>query len=183
MTASDLTSLANVKAWLGKTDTTSDAILALLITEKSAEIRTYTSRDIYPVISYTDVSDGNERSVKTLPNFPITAVSNVTIDSLTIPVSTNQGAGYLFDKNSIRLNGYRFTKGVQNVSVTYSAGYAAIPADIERACIEWVAFAHENRTRIGYASKSMAGETTAFITSSMPASVKETLERWKRAYP
>lgn len=183
MAADDFTTLANVKAWLGKTDTTSDAILALLITQISAEIRKFTGRDIYPVNSYAYVTDGNNRTTLTLPQYPVDGVTGVTISGAVIPPSIGSSGGYKYDRNSIRLIGYGFFGGVLNVSINYTAGFDTIPPDIERACIEWVAYQFEGKTRIGYKSKTQGDQTTSFITDDMPDNVKKTLLRWIRVYP
>lgn len=184
MSVSDLTTLANIKSWLGKTDTSSDILLDLLITQISDEIRTYTNRDIYPVTNYGEMRDGNGRENLTVLQYPIIAVSGVTINGVSIPtITTPGGAGYAFDKNSIRLSGYCFAKGVQNVTINYSAGYATIPPVIERACIELVAHRFEGRNRIGVKSKSQGQQNSTFDTSALPESVKTILKQWSRPYP
>lgn len=71
-----------------------------------------------------------------LPDFPVTAVSAVTIGSATIPASviggSSQGYGYRFvswtgnlpgENAVLEFNNGYFYQGVQNVKVTYTAGY------------------------------------------------------------
>lgn len=184
MSATDLTSLANVKTWLGKTDASSDPILSLLIPQISDEIRTYTNRDIYPVTNYGETRDGNGRSAMTVLQYPIASVTGVTINGVPIPaLSTPTGLGYGYDKNSIRLQGYVFTKGVQNVSIAYSAGYAVLPPVIERACIELIAHRFEGKNRVGVKSKSQGAQNVTFDTSALPESVATILKQWGRPYP
>lgn len=182
----DLTTLVNVKSYIGslQDSTASDDLLNLLITLVSDEIKSFINRDIYPVASYAEVRDGNGRTTLNVLQYPITAVSGVVINGTAIPaITTRGGAGYAFDKNSIRLSGYAFTPGVQNVSVAYSAGYAAPPPALELACIQLVAARYEGRNRIGVQGRSLGQEHTSFETGAMPEAVRQTLNQWRRVVP
>ena len=91
--------------------------------------------------------------------------------------------GFFFTATELRLHGYGFRRGLGNVTISYTAGYVVIPADLERACIELVAYRFREQDRIGLASKGMAGETTSFVTRDVPAAVAAVLDRYKRVTP
>jgi hypothetical protein len=65
------------------------------------------------------------------------------------------------------------------VRLAYTAGYAAIPAEIEQACIALVALRYKERDRIGHVSKSLAGETVAFSQKDMSDDIKTALLAYK----
>jgi hypothetical protein len=74
----------------------------------------------------------------------------------------------------------RFRRDFGNVSVTYTAGYAVIPADIEGAACRIVAWGYTESTRIQQNSKSMGGEVVSFSSASAPKWATELLDHIKR---
>lgn len=183
MATGDLTTLANVKSWLGITDSTDDTLLTRMITAFSATCQSYMNRDIYSK-SYTETYDGVNSSKLFLQNYPVTAIASLSIDNVSIPLAANSTVtGYLFNKNTISLNGYSFTRGNQNISVTYTAGYATTPFDLEQAVLELIGYKYRERTRIGEASKSLAGEVVSFDLKDLPPTTKLVLNQYKRVTP
>jgi hypothetical protein len=141
MKSTDLTTLTNAKAWLGINASTDDVLLARLITAVSGFVQRWLNRNIASQ-SYTEHRDGmgygEGRRVMVLANYPVTAISSLTVDGIAIPASPDNGdlqAGYGFDDGSIWLsassayassfwpNGYQFARGRRNVVVSYTAGY------------------------------------------------------------
>ena len=182
----DLTTLPKVKEWLGLApmNTTSDALLGRLITSASDYIQTWLDRTV-TAGTYTENRDGNGALRMKFRNYPCTAVSSLTIDRLPIPMSVNGSPGYMFDSNSLVLVGgvYRFTQGMMNVSISYSAGYASVPNEIEQACIELVSLRFKERDRIGITSKGMSGESISFSQRDMSDAIESTLNQYKRVVP
>lgn len=177
MTAQDLTTLANVKSWLGISTDTDNALLSRLITAASSIMQNYVNRDFVSQ-SYTTICDGIGGNTMVLPNYPITEVQVVKVDGLTIPSTS-----YIFDWHRLILRGYTFTRDKANVEIHYTAGYTTIPADLEEACIELVGYKYRERNRIGEASKAMAGETTSYNIRDLPETVRTILNQYKRVVP
>lgn len=186
MAAGDLTTLGDVKAWLSLplTTTADDALLARLITAASAFLAAWLNRQILTA-SYTQTFNGNGKTALLLPQYPITAVQSLTIDSQTIPplAPGQSGAGFTVDVTTLYLSGTAFNRGIQNVTVTWTAGYASVPPDIEQACIDLVALRYRERDRIGLASKGMAGETTSYSQRDLPANAATLLQVYRRVAP
>ena len=179
----DFTSAASVKAYLGITIATDDTLLATLVTAYSTWMRTFLNRTITSQ-QFTITRSGRDEQTMLMPDWPITAVSTLMIDGVVIPAqSTWGGYGYRFSDRAITLDCLRFTRGVDNVSITFTAGYASVPADLAQACVELVALHYREKDRFGLASKGLAGETTAFITKAMPESVKAVLNQYARVIP
>ena len=183
--AIDLTTLADVKAWLNVTALTDDAVFARLITSASDFIQQYLSRNI-PVTAYTNERyNGNGGQRLMLRNWPIVSVSSVTCTSQTGTVLWSYGSSYFwFDDRSAYLNTSDvFTRGKGNITVSYSAGYAVVPYGLQQVCIELVAHKYKERERIGHASKSLGGEVVSFTVVDMPKSVKAYLDLIKNVVP
>src|SRR5579875_58763 len=187
MATGDLTTLANVKAYLSPplTTTAADALLSRLITAASRFIESWLNRTIASA-AYTDTRNGTGGTRLFLRNRPVTAVSSLTIDGVSIPPSDPPptGAGYLFDDACVYLvGGATFAKGAQNIVVSYTAGYAATPPEIEQACIALVALRYKERDRIGQASKNLGGEVVSFQQKDMPADVQTLLDQYRGVVP
>ncbi|MBV8061460.1 MAG: phage head-tail connector protein [Alphaproteobacteria bacterium] len=186
MAAGDLTSLANVKSWLNISSTDHDADLTRLISACSGFMQQWMNRT-FAVSSYNEVRNGPGIStVMVTANYPLISVSSVTIDGVSIPVAngTFNSQGYTFDQRNIYLaGGYSFARGKANVLISYTAGYATLPLEIEQACIETVGSRWRERDRIGMASKALAGETTAFSLKDFPAQVITLMNNYKKVIP
>jgi Phage gp6-like head-tail connector protein len=193
MAYGDLTTLADVKAWLQTGQSafppTDDALLTRLITAASDYIQTWLNRPI-ALADYLEVRDGSGGQRLQFACFPVSAVLSLTVDGLSIPPappvspSTGLTAGYIFSPTQLALRGYYFTRRVQNVVVSYTAGYASIPPEIAQACIELVALRYRERTRVGEVSKAFAGaETVSYSQKDMSASVATLLQRYLAVAP
>lgn len=190
MAFGDLTTLDNVKAWLqtgqNPFPATDDALLAGLVTAASRFVESWIGR---PVLSadWVEVRDGSGGQVLAFANIPVTAVLSLTIDGLAIPPAPSGdafAAGYLFTRTELALRGYVFTRRLQNVVVTYTAGYAEAPPDIAQACVELVCQRYRERTRIGEVSKTLGGgETVAFSQKDMSDDVKTVLSQYRAVAP
>jgi hypothetical protein len=190
MAYGDLTTLADVKAWLqtgqNPFPATDDALLQRLITAASQFIPSWLNRQI-AAADWLELRDGTGGQLIVLANSPVTAILSLTIDGLAIPPAPTDGgfeAGYSFTPTELALRGYVFTRRPQNVIVTYTAGYALTPPDIAQACIELVCQRYRERSRIGEVSKALGGgETVSFSQKDMSEDVKTILMQYRVAAP
>jgi len=174
----DFTTTAAVKAYLGLSVTTDDALIGSLVTAVSAWMVSYMSRNI-SAATYVETKDGSGGKNMTFGAYPITALGSMTVDGVVV------NSQYLRFKQAMitRTDGYVFPIGSE-VEVTFTAGYATIPADIAQACVEIVAWRYKERERIGQSSKSAGGaETVSYQTKDVPASAKTVLDQYKRRGP
>ena len=185
MAAGDLTDLATLKAWLGVTGTASDAQLSALVTAASGFVASYLNRPVLSA-SYVETHDGNGQSFMLLRNGPITAVASVAFAGLTLTTAADPVAlthGFLFNDRTLRLIGDRFPHGLP-VVVSYTAGYAAVPADLAQAAVELAGEAFRRRDRIGLSSKSLGGqEVVAFSQKDMNDTVRAILANYQAVAP
>ncbi len=117
--------------------------------------------------AYSETRDGDGSSLLYLKNYPIVSVTSITINDVAVTdlstnVKTNLNTGAVYLKSGI------FTSGFQNVTVVYTAGYAAsaIPDEIKAAVIELAAIIYKDSTqgsgRLGIQSEAVseAGSNT-----------------------
>jgi hypothetical protein len=188
MAFGDLTTLADVKAWLqtghNAFPVTDDGLLTRLITAASQYIQSWVNRPI-ALADYLEVRDGTGGEGLQFGCFPVVEVQSLTIQGQEIPrASTTQQAGYVFSPTQLIVRGYRFNRGVQNVAFSYTAGYPSIPPDIAQACIELVALRYRERTRIGEISKSLGGaETVTYAQKDLSDAIKTLLQQYRMVIP
>lgn len=178
-----LATVEQVKQYLSISNTVDDALFERLVDSASAFVQSWLSRT-FGIETYTDVFDGTGRQVYIFRNYPALSVASLTIDGQPIPASGGAfEAGYRADAARLVLIGHTFASGLMNCSVTYSAGYEAVPDDINQATIEIIAHRYREKDRIGLTSKGLAGETTAFSQRDMPQSARATLNLYRKVVP
>ena len=199
--ANDLTVVANVQSWMGLGSNVDSQVIQRLITAESTFIQKWLGWQIASQ-TYTEVRDGSGAGEglyrMVFANQPVTAVTSLTIDDITIPSSTDGGVlqpGYAFSATEIWIaeapsttdamwsNQYSFSRGRANVTIVYTAGYASTPLDIEQACIELVSLRYQERTRIGQVSKSLQGETVSFTQKALTDSIMSQLQSYRKVAP
>lgn len=171
----DLVSLSDVKSWMGfdPSNTSCDSIIQLIITSFSQYVLNRTGIQSFKQVSqYTDVYDGNGNSRLFLDNRPILSLLSVIIGSYTVPLSTSLvNPGIFIERGGLSiafrdpgwsltaplsLYPYRFLRGTGNVQVTYTAGYNAVPYDLQEIVIEIVAQNYKRKDWIDLASKNIS---------------------------
>jgi uncharacterized phiE125 gp8 family phage protein len=180
--ATALATLAQVKEYIGNSaDNTDDALLTRLITAVS-ELIERSSQRVFGQATYTETRNGTGGRFLVLNNRPVTAVSSLTINGITIPQSTSFTVdGWVVESPwKVTLRGYshRFDEGVQNVQITYTAGYATVPADVAQACCLMVGLFYKERDRMGISNKTVGGENISFTKDDMPPSVMQTVRNY-----
>lgn len=182
---SQLCQLSDVQTYLGNTTSATAAALTALIGNVSAAIETFCNTT-FELATYTDTYNGNGRPSQYLHEGPVVSVSSVSINGIVVAQSADAvSAGYVYDDRMVYLRGAcvpeRFTRGVQNVTITYEAGYSATPPGINQACVLWVADLFAKRNRIDKKSETLGQQQTeAYDLSDMPQAVKTLLRPYVR---
>ena len=129
----DLCTLDNVKAWLGRSDENSDAVLTSLIARTSRQMLSYLRRGTILPHAASEVRDGNGGSCLVLREWPVLSIAALSVAGQTIPPALSYcTVGFLLEPwngvppgraQRIVANGFGFVRGGQNVAIAYSAGY------------------------------------------------------------
>lgn len=135
---SDLVDLADLKAWLDVQSSEDDDLLGRLITQISRTILTYLDRASVLPSLHTETRDGGNETELMLQQWPVTSISALSIDGVAIAAASPlmpggaRTSGYVLEPASmappgrmqkLALRGKLFARGVQNVSISYQAGY------------------------------------------------------------
>src|ERR1700719_2193768 len=91
MSQYDLCTLADVKAWLGRSDSNSDALLAALIARTSRQILSYLRRPTVLPHAVNDIRDGTGGVSIMLREWPVLSIRSLTIGVENINVFTSDG--------------------------------------------------------------------------------------------
>lgn len=193
----DLTTLTTTLAWLGCQSDDAFGTLQRVITATSVEIQNIIGRNIKSA-SYVATFDGRGRSRIMMPNSPITAVASVSIllGATQVPIqprSLGQPGFFWSDKFVYVDPPYRFEKGMQNVIISYTAGLATVPSDIEQACLTLVKTVMDSSNYSAALQKAKSGQTQldfSFaltklhgLTGIMPPAVFRSLAHYQRVAP
>ncbi len=134
----DLADLSDLKAWLDIAATNDDLLLSQLITQISRAILNILDRPSILPMTYAETYDGGDESSIVLRHWPVNAVLSCSVNGVIIPPAPALVAGapfevgYVLDGGEVAppggmqrlsLRGRRFWRGLQNVAVSYLAGY------------------------------------------------------------
>jgi hypothetical protein len=170
-------------------DSTADALLSRLVSAASAFFYQRCSRSVLlGPATVTETRNGRSgQQYLVLLEAPVTAVASLSIDGRAATVSTGPNVpGYGFDADGIFLRGSGFVTGFSNITIVYSAGYAAgsqEAAMIEQAVIELVGTKYRRRTHIDEVSRGIAGgasQTVTFGTRDVSPEVQAAINKFQR---
>jgi len=114
--------------------------------------------------SYTERLSGGLSSVLKLMHKPCTAVTSLTVNGSTWSVLTSAGTDtgqevFLPSHGMwLEARGYLWPKGNGNIQITYTAGYATIPEDIQQAVALLTLLLMEETNRLGIGGKTLGSE-------------------------
>ena len=201
--ALDIVTLAQVKDYMGITETTNDAVFAVWITMLSQMIENILMQPVKP-ITVEEILDGDGSSKLFLNkgrivDLVVDPVSASKLDSLEYRDSAlvaweriieDAGLYHLDPKSSWcieLLDNYVFYSGQKNIRVYYSAGFSPLPADIVKVVLEmmqvmWDESKAGKQPRLGISSKNRSGAGSGLGGSflDMNPRWKLTLDRYKR---
>lgn len=190
--AAQLVGLARLKTILGllPDEKAQDDRLQLLIEVASGQIQRYCDRTFGVEAIVDELHDGDDSNILRLECTPIVAVTALAIDgSAVLPAEVKVYPDYIRleegEEYSARLRstGRIFPRGLQNITVSYTAGYAAVPADISHACCLQVSHLLNTVTKQGVMNETnpTAGTTTAFVMADLASGVKAICNRYRRS--
>lgn len=144
----DLVALADVKDELGITDSSSDTLLGKQISRMSLIAAGYCNRvfvqetvkdEFFPPDERTPWVFAGDTEPLQLSRFPAASITTVMEDGTSLTVDTDYRAD-LVPGQMIRVDsdGYPTNWQLLAIAVTYVAGYATIPADLQDAVIRMV---------------------------------------------
>lgn len=171
-----------------------------LLNAASTRCERYCRRS-FASVEAAEVYNGDGTNSLMLRRIPVTAVKELVISLPASETVTYTGTQLLIDSRTgeIRVKAeqvqtsqyYCFPRAFQNISVTYTAGFATIPSDLQEACRHMVQWLHTELTRnpaikqerlgdytVTYADPRMARSTDNAGAQDLPAVVKQLLSSY-----
>ncbi len=185
-----LVSLSDMKDYLdaGDANSTEEGIIGQLINWASSMFDEETDRNLL-ADDHIEYYDGNGLKVLNLQNYPVNSsvteiaayidgdwdfTEDTKLDSDSIFIKSSEGQ--LVYKDGV------FTRGNQNIKVSYNAGYSTVPYDLRMACMELVGLLWKERNgkNWGVNSISMQDMSRTFYERGFPPRVEQVLRRYRR---
>jgi len=164
-----------------------NAIAQTIIYAVTAQVEAYcnTTFDEYSgVLTYSgELHDGDGTATLFLDHGPLVAVSELIITSGGVDdtIPPTDYVAELFKAKITLTEGDKFLSGVQNVSVTYTAGHALVPEIVKFAGMRLVQLYlrkwSDNRSGVQSISD---GVRTITYTDQIPRDIKEMLNQYRR---
>ena len=185
--SSSYVSLEFCKAYAGDEgiDADTDDFLCDLINNVSRFIDTYTGRKLYRD-TYTELYSGDMTDKLIPDNYPIISVTSLYDDTYrvypaeTLIIPTDYG---IVRDRWIQLYYDFFQYDINNVKITYVAGFEEIPKDLQEACAEIVMWKYKEARGGGdlnIQSKSRVDTTTTYKADAIPKAAKDVLDLYRR---
>lgn len=115
----------DLEDYLHRTLTTDELPLAqVALAGAQTVVKTFCHQDLEEVLGDVVILEGNGRDVLLLPEFPVSALTNVVIEDDTFDGTDDDNVRVVEAGLMYRLDGGTWTGGIQNITVTYSHGYA-----------------------------------------------------------
>lgn len=160
-----ITTVALVKSFLHKTDATDDTLLGSIVDWVIGWVEnTFCNRTFDSTVYTAQKYDGDGSRSLILRQYPIISIAQIDIDGSTLDSTayydpTNYADGIYADLGIVKRVDYGiWIKGFQHIEVTYTAGYATIPEDLE-LCATKIAADIFNETKT--AAQGQAGPIKA----------------------
>ena len=199
-----LTPLAKAKQYIGSRATTDfDSRIESAINSASHRANSHTGR-LLKKRSYDEIYDGDGSQRLLTKNYPIVESSSSQIQVFVVGARDSFASTTDFDSDSqvaysdifvnaergeIRLKDNDFMKGTENIRVVYSAGYSTtnattssdhIPADLQDAVHETVAFQFEKQRQRAWLTRSVAHDDGSVnFYDTMPQMAWSALDSYK----
>lgn len=186
-----ITTVSNCKAFRGiaADNTEHDAELARLIPAVQEFLERECERkfELATVTEYYSGCDWRESLMVARP--PIVTVTNLWDDPLRVYATPLLAASYVVPAvgsedakaGILRLDHVTFLDGIQNIKITYSGGFATIPADLDQAAIELVWAAREKgmNNLVGVRSRSVADGNVQYVNLAWGSLAEDIISQYR----
>ena len=181
-TANALVSLADAKTFLKISASSEDSVIEDFINRASIWANDYTGRRLKSR-SNSDVYDGDGSDILLLRDYPVNAVTSFQIVDEPVPLIIYEDFSLNAENGIIKTkNGRMVTKGFQNVSLTYTAGYSTPPETIKEAVLLYVGHLYRRQyadQKFGVQSETVGDRTTTYGSDDIIPKAKALLNPYR----
>ena len=188
LNANALVTLALAKSYLKipTAETSKDSLIEFFINAASDYIEAETDRKLKSQ-SITEYQHGRATNTLLLKQYPVTGITGLYSDQsgkFSGSQETIDPESYVIgdDGNSLIYINNAFQRGYNNLKIVYTAGFAAIPSDLQNAALWLVSFYYrmQDTGDIGRTSKGK-GDESVQILQEAPQEVKNAIVRYRRS--
>lgn len=180
-----LTTIDALKEYLGEVGDLEDDLLTRIVTAASENINRYCQRTFESTVYTSELYTGSGTDTLILRNFPIITLSSVSEGGTALTIGTDPyGAGTSGDVYILSANEGSIVRPFSwflcyrhYYSVTYTAGYATIPASIVQACLDLSSLMVHEKDHVGLAAK-IGSQGTTYVRA-LPDSSQRALDMYR----
>ena len=176
-----LATIDQLKEYLGDASDKDDTLLTRLVSAATDAIENYCGRTFASTVYTNEMYDGTGTQTLQLRNFPIISVTTLKEAGSVLTTGTDPNGSpapdaliYAEEGQLIRPWFY-WLPYRRWYSVTYTAGYATVPAGIVQACLDLSALMLREKEHIGMSSKT-AGQQIVSYRGDLPKTIKNVLD-------
>ena len=181
-TTNALVSLAEAKTFLKISASSEDSVIEDFINRASIWANDYTGRRLKSR-SNSDVYDGDGSDILLLRDYPVNAVTSFQIGDEPVPLIIYEDFSLNAENGIIKTkNGRMITKGFQNVTITYTAGYSTPPETIKEAVLLYVGHLYRRQyadQKFGVQSETVGDRTTTYGSDDIIPKAKALLNPYR----
>ena len=181
-TTNALVSLAEAKTFLKISASSEDSVIEDFINRASIWANDYTGRRLKSR-SNSDVYDGDGSDILLLRDYPVNAVTLLQIVDEPVPLIIYEDFSLNAENGIIKTkNGRMITKGFQNVTITYTAGYSTPPETIKEAVLLYVGHLYRRQyadQKFGVQSETVGDRTTTYGSDDIIPKAKALLNPYR----
>jgi hypothetical protein len=180
-----MVTLEDCRDFLGITDGSKDNALILLINAVTQDAKSHCNRTFKGTSYTSEAYTGSGSPFLITKQAPITTVTSLVAE----PNGAALTAGALYDyviedadAGIIRLTNGIFIPNVHGVTLSYTAGWATLPADLYYSALEAVSFrlTEKEQNRVGVQSVTTVDGITTYTTSPYPQHIIGVWNRYVR---
>ena len=178
-----LTTLADLKSYLGITYSDDDTLLENLINQATVIMENYCKRGFKDTGALTEYFNGNPDGKITPRQYPINSITSVAYASGTLDAPTwnimPATTGYIADAYGNTLNVANMYIGIRNYRVIYRGGFVTIPQDLVFACHMLIGNYYSRRDSNGASNESVGGASVGWI-DDIPKAIRVIIDKYRR---
>lgn len=173
--------LAELKSYLGVTDTSQDDVLNIFLDSANDFVEAYVGRNI-EADDYTEYKDWDGQRYILLENYPVNTITSFQVNQWTLDTPDYQDVDASEYKLSPKLWKIFLTfykeRGFQNYKIEYNAGYTTIPGDLKLATLKLAGSYYNGKNSDGVQRETVAGDSITFESQQVSNDVLAILNNY-----
>lgn len=172
-----------IKDFLEDQSSKRNDIYHTLINAVSTMIESYCDRT-FASTEHTEYYDGNGDYVLITDHYPITEIDSIYDDAYWSWASSDliDSDDYRIKDDNTIVSQVKFATGVQNIKITYTAGYSSstMPEDLKYACMQQVAYELDRKDDKNLIQKTLPDGSVTYHEYTLTPAVRAILNKYKR---